>query len=284
MKIFTSRRSRLLAAGSITSAAIAVSLMPFNMGGCSAGGLNVTNLVEGTKTLAQSAALSEKNEPAIGESVALQATNRYPIYPDKELTRYVTLVGRTVGSASTQPGLNYYFAILDTPEVNAFSAPHGFVFVTRGAIARMKDESELAGVLAHEIGHVCKHHGLNAVRSANTAKGMGQLASSAGNVAQFSSAIDGGSEVILNTGFSQPQENEADAEGVKFVTAAGYDPNGYLHFLQRMAAEQGRHSKVFSTHPGLGDRVKRVQDQINKMNNPGGETLADRFAANVTLK
>ena len=90
--------------------------------------------------------LSEKDEPALGEAVALQATNRYPIYPDENLNKYVTLVGRTVGAASAMPNVKYYFAVLDTDQVNAFSGPHGFVFITRGALAQMKDESELAAL------------------------------------------------------------------------------------------------------------------------------------------
>jgi len=276
--------TKLLFAGSLTTAAILLAMLPFNVGGCGVGGIDVGNAVGGITTLGKSASL-DKKEPEIGESVALQVTNRYPLYQDKNLTRYVTLVGRTVGASSSNPALKYYFGILDTPQANAFSAPHGFVFITRGALMRMKDESELAGVLGHEIGHICKQHGLRAVQSAATKQGLTQLAGSVTNIGQFANVVDAGGDVVLNTGFSEPQEDEADHEGVKFMAAAGYDPHGYLHFLQRIAAEQGKAGdKPFGTHPGMSDRVKRIQDQINKMNNPTGQTLADRFAANVTLR
>src|SRR5690348_7491565 len=135
MKFFKNRKV-LIAAGSITAAALVLSLVPFNMGGCAATNLDVASLVQGAGKGLRTLSLSEKDEPALGEAVALQATNRYPIYPDEKLNRYVTLVGRTVGAASAMPNLKYYFAILDTDQVNAFSGPHGFVFITRGALAQ----------------------------------------------------------------------------------------------------------------------------------------------------
>jgi predicted Zn-dependent protease len=283
MNLSLSKRKRTFAAGSVAAAALALAFVPFNMGGCSANNLNVNNIATGLTQVGHSVALGEKDEPALGEAVALQATNRYTIYQDQNLNRYVTLVGRTVATAArrTSP---YYFAILDTDEVNAFSAPGGYVFITRGAVQRMQDESELAGVLGHEIGHVCKHHGLNAAKDATLKQGAVTLASSESHAAQFNTLSDGLGTVILNTGFSQPQEEEADAEGVKYVVGAGYDPNGFVHFLQRMQQGQGHGLKLFSTHPGLGDRIKKVTDQIAKTGKGGqGATLPDRFAQNVTL-
>ncbi|MDB5302371.1 MAG: putative Peptidase Ste24p [Phycisphaerales bacterium] len=281
MKLSLSKRT--FAAGSLAATALALAFVPFNMGGCSGADLNVTNLVNGVQQVGHSMALGEKDEPALGEAVALQATNRYAIYQDQSLNRYVTLVGRTVATAAprTTP---YFFAVLDTDEVNAFSAPGGYVFITRGAIQRMKDESELAGVLGHEIGHVCKHHGLDAAKSATFKQGVVTAASSEGHAAQFNTLSDGLGTVILNTGFSQPQEEEADVEGVKYVVGAGYDPNGFVHFLQRMQQGQSHGLKLFSTHPGLGDRIKKVNDQIAKTGKGGqGATLADRFAQSVSL-
>ncbi|HEX4792201.1 MAG TPA: M48 family metalloprotease [Humisphaera sp.] len=284
MKAFLRNRKSIIAAGAIISAAAVALLLPFNMGGCGVGGIDVGNAVGGITTLGKSASITEKDEPSLGETVAIQVTNRYPVYPDANLNRYVTLVGRTVAASSSMPGIDYYFAVLDTPEANAYSGPHGFVMITRGAVAKMKDESELAGVLGHEIGHICKHHGLDAVHSAMTKQGLVQLAGTSAKFSAFSQGAGALGDTILNTGFSQPQEMEADAEGVKFMAAAGYDPNGYLHLLQRFAAEQGRGVKLFATHPGMNDRVKKIQDQITKMKSTGGATNADRFAANVTLK
>jgi predicted Zn-dependent protease len=261
MKLLTPRKT-LLAAGSITAAALILSVIPFNMGGCAATNLDVGTLVQGGGKLVQTAKITEKDEPSLGEAVALQVTNRYPVSRDKALTRYVTLVGRTVGAASTMPNLKYYFAVLDTDQVNAFSGPHGYIMITRGALRMMRNESELAGVLGHEIGHVCKHHGLDAVHAAGTAEAFKTMARSEQHAAVFTQGADNLGDIILNTGFSQPQEEQADEQGVIFMTKAGYNPDGYLHFLQRIESEQGSSGHPFGTHPGIKDRVKRVGDQI----------------------
>jgi predicted Zn-dependent protease len=223
--------------------------------------------------------ITEKQEDSIGQSVAVQATNRWNIYPDATLNKYVTLVGRTVGAASPASSLKLYFAVLDTNDVNAFSGPHGYIFVTRGAIAKMRDESELAGVLGHEIGHIVKHHGRDAVIKAGQEQGLLTAAKGANeHIAQFGNLADIGGNAVINVGFSEPQEKQADAEGVKYVIAAGYDPDGFLHFLQRIAQEQGAGGKPFGTHPGAADRVALVSAQITKAGAGGqGATLADRF-------
>jgi len=284
MKLLTPRKT-LLAAGSITAAALILSVIPFNMGGCSATNLDVATLVQGGGKLVQTASITEKDEPSLGEAVAIQVTNRYPISRDKALTRYVTLVGRTVGAASTMPNVKYYFAVLDTDQVNAFSGPHGYIMITRGALKMMHNESELAGVLGHEIGHVCKHHGLDAVHAAGTAEAFKTMARSEQHAAVFTQGADNLGDIILNTGFSQPQEEQADEQGVIFMTAAGYNPDGYLQFLQRIQSEQGSSGHPFGTHPGIKDRVKRVGDQIARAGTSGkGATLEDRFKVNVVLR
>ena len=273
---------KLIAAGSLVSVALLATLVPLNMGGCGVGGVDVGNALTGMTNVGKGLTLDQKKEePNLGISVVDQVTNRYPVDPDQSLNRYVTLVGRTVAASSSLPTIDYYFAVVDSPDVNAFSGPHGYVMITRGAVMNMKDESELAGVLGHEIGHICKHHGFDAVKGAMIKQGGMEVASSMQKVSPFTQGAGALGDIVLNTGFSQPQEEEADGEGVKFVTAAGYDPHGYLRFLQRMADMQGKGGKIFSTHPGMGDRIKRVQDQLKKMNNPTGQTLADRFAANV---
>jgi predicted Zn-dependent protease len=280
------RLPSIFAAGSLLAALVVLAFVPFNMGGCNAGSVDVTSIVQGTQQLGKSVAMSEKDEPALGQSVAVQATNRYPLYHDQALTRYVTLVGRVVGASSARPDIVYYFGILDTDKVNAFSGPHGYVFITRGALMRMHDESELAAVLGHEIGHICKQHGLAAVKSATFTQGALKVASGASKeAAAFGNASDALSNIVLNVGFSEPQEDEADAQGVKYAIAAGYNPDGYLHFLQRLLKEQGAGGKPFDTHPGLGDRVKRVAIQIAKASASGqGASLEDRFKATVVLR
>lgn len=281
----------LIAAGSLTSAAIVFAFVPFNMGGCAASdiaansvGVPVSGLVNsgvgaGVKTV-RTASLRE--EP-LGEAVAVNVTNRYGLSSDDNLNRYVTLVGLTVASVSPRPELRFYFGVLDTDEVNAFSGPNGYVMITRGALHHMQDESELAGVLSHEIGHVCKRHGIQAAQGAGFIDAGMTLAQGSGYYAQFGQAADGVVEVITTKGFSQPQEDEADAAAVEYVTAAGYDPAGYLHFLQRLQQSRRKGGlKLMSTHPGLDERVNRVSAEVAATGKAGkGAMLAERFALNV---
>ena len=272
-------RKRIVLGGSLLATLALLATVPFNMGGCGAGNINVMGMLNAGDKFRKAAGLDQRQERAIGESVSLAATNQYGVTSNEQLAQYVVLVGQTIASRTERADQPWVFGVLDTDKVNAFSGPGGYVWVTRGAIAQMQDESELAGVLAHEIGHVVKHHGLDAAKNAGYADAFATAASSADNrVAALGDLSDKMVDIIMNTGFSQPQEFEADAEAVKYVAAAGYDPNGLLHFLQRIASQQQSGQQVFSTHPGMNDRVKRIQSQIASAGTGGkGATLKDRF-------
>jgi len=233
--------------------------------------------------LANAEAMSEKDEDTLGQSVGVALTNRYGLVQDEKVLQYVTLVGLTVATASPNPNGNYVFGVLNTNDVNAFSGPNGYVFVTRGLLSRLKDEAELAGVLAHEVAHVCSHDGLHQVQAAERRAAASEaLAAAHSEAERFSRVLDMGVDVLTKQGYSQPQEFDADKAGVKIMAAAGYDPQSYLRFLQRLQQEEGSSGggELMSSHPGVGSRVQRVSQQIATMK-PGGATLAERFASNV---
>ncbi|MBI1893279.1 MAG: M48 family metalloprotease [Candidatus Rokubacteria bacterium] len=146
--------------------AIAIGLASGLLGvGCQAG-LDVGSVMTGVMTYAPAVkgAFTDMDEPQeieLGRAVTAGIGARYRVLRDRELTRYVALVGSAVAAHSERPDLRYYFAVLDAPEVNAFAAPGGFVFVTRGALGLMRDEATLAGVLGHEVGHIALRHGVN---------------------------------------------------------------------------------------------------------------------------
>ncbi len=283
---------RLAAAGTIVAAAVMLALAPLNMGGCSAGTLGdavggavggtTGNLISASGKGVQAATLSERQENAMGQSVSVAIVNQYGLDPNVALNKYVALVGSAVVSTSPRPDLPFVFGVLDSDEVNAFAGPAGYVMITRGAIMRMQDESELAGALAHEIGHVIAKHGLEAMRTAGYADALATAAKSSEELAKFGQATDSVVDTVVKKGYSQPQESRADLLAVDYVIAAGYDPNGYHRFLQRMAATKtsGGHAAM-STHPGLGDRANRVAAKIKEKGNPAGATLADRFKKHV---
>jgi predicted Zn-dependent protease len=231
--------------------------------------------------------LSEKDEDTIGQSVAVSVTNSFPLVRSDNLQRYVNLVGLTVANASPNPGGNWVFGVVDTPMVNAFSGPNGYVFITRGALELMLDEAALAGVLAHEIAHVANHDGLKQVQ-ANQQKGALVKAMQAADsrTAQLAALADNGVDVITKQGYDQPQEFKADEDAVRIVSAAGYDPNSYLAFLRRLQASAGagRGGSVMSTHPGIASRLARVDAAIRALPPAAptpGATLQPRFTSNM---
>src|SRR5919112_399436 len=216
MKLKHQRRYVLCAA-----ALLMLSLVPLNMGGCASGGGGLAgignvvggavggttgNLIRAGGTAGEAMSLNEAHEPALGQSVAVAVTNRHPLTNDLALNKYVGLVGLTIASVTAQPDANWVFGVLESDEVNAFSGPSGYVMITRGALRQMQDESELAGVLAHEIAHVVHKHGLEAVKSAGLKKAGVQAATSSDESGQFTQMADGVTDVVLG-GFGKKEEN-----------------------------------------------------------------------------
>lgn len=231
--------------------------------------------------------IDEPEEIELGRAVAANLGSRYPLLRDRALTRYVTMVGNAVAAESERPDVRYRFAVLDTPEVNAFAAPGGFIFVTRGALAAMRDEATLAGVLAHEIAHVALRHGIDDVKAAKrkhlAVVGVQQGLAQTG-VRAFSGLIalaaDAVADQIVLKGFSRADESAADRAGIAYAGRVGYDPAGLRDFLQALnqrSAQDASMSRFFATHPPTGDRLSEVTPLVQAR--PGGVRNPERFAA-----
>lgn len=270
---------RLLARGSVLALLGLVATTPLNMGGCSMSNVNLGGMIQGGGQALQGATLSEKDELAIGESAVCAITSQYPLSSDEKLNHYVNLVGLTVASACPRDDIQFCFGVLETDEVNAYSAPGGFVLITRGAIMRMEDEAELAGVLAHEIGHIVLRHGFDVTKAAMQAEGLATMAKSASPDQQLGAGADGLSRTLLSQGWEQPQEFSADDEAVHYLVRANYDPAGFERFLKKLEASGGT---LMSTHPARHERVAKVSAMIDKLAARGtGQTLKSRFEQNV---
>ena len=230
--------------------------------------------------------ISPAVEDGMGQSVAVSLTNTYQLTKDEKLNKYVSLVGLTVVNASNRPVGNWQFGVLESPEVNAFAGPNGYIFVTRGALNRMDNEAQLAGVLAHEVTHVLHHHGLEGVRDdakgqlakdlfdihVNDPTGTGLVKSMAGPAIKK----------VVTSPYNQGQEHDADQTAIKLLVAAGYDPTGLPQFLEKLQSAGGG---PFSTHPGQPDRIKRTRAQIAQLGGPNkGKLLQERFKKNVVVK
>ena len=142
--------------------------------------------------------MSEQEETELGKGIAANLLGAAPLVPDAALQTYVNRIGKWLAMHSERPGLPWHFGVLDTDSVNAFAAPGGYVFITRGLLLQMRDESELAGVLAHEISHVIERHALETMRKGTLAEfagdTLGQALRNEGS-AEFTRIISAGTEV-----------------------------------------------------------------------------------------
>lgn len=224
--------------------------------------------------------VSPADEDGMGQAVAVTLTNTYPLTDDVDLNKYVAMVGLTIANASDRPVGNWQFGVLESEDVNAFAGPNGYIFVTRGALDRMDNEAQLAGVLAHEVTHVLHHHGLHGVRQGATVDFAKTLADThikdpTGLVKQLATPAVA---TVVKNGYGQPQELDSDANAIRLMVAAGYDPNGLPEFLQKLESGGGG---PFSTHPGKPQRISRARALIAQLGNPEGQRLEERFQASV---
>jgi len=224
-----------------------------------------------------------EQEQAIGQASAAKLINVFHVYENPDMTRYVNLVGNTVARQSGRSA-PYHFAILDTDVVTAVSLPGGYIFITRGALANLHNEAELAGVLAHEVAHVDRRHLEKEIRAQKTAQFAKEEAAS--HVPAGAELINIAGSVVtraLTLQVSRDKESEADKVGVEFSSKAGYDPTGLRNFLQFLVAvpatPQTKQALGLwgSTHPPLADRINSLNSQLS--NYPAtGQKLAERYA------
>lgn len=225
-----------------------------------------TNMTDLVGLLSQSLEqIDEPKEIEIGRQLSAVLLGAKPLHPNLALQRYVNRLGRWIGLQSPRPDLPWTFAVLDDPGYNAFAAPGGYVFITKGLIDQLADESELAGILAHEISHVAGKHHLKAMRkTAQTGLLTRAIAS------QFSNQLAGGlSSQLLNLGrdlyakgLDQEDELEADRTGVALATRAGFDPYGLVAVLQQLRTatpDNPLFTLSISTHPPAQVRLDQLE-------------------------
>jgi predicted Zn-dependent protease len=224
--------------------------------------------------------ISTAKEIEIGRGIAATIAGRYPVATDSALTRYVNLVGLTVASQDPRGDIQYHFAVLETPDVNAFAAPGGYVFVTRGALDLMQSEAELAGVLAHEVGHVNRRHVINQIRKSDTMREVRDQLDIQGST--LDKVVGTGTNTLF-MGLSRSDELEADSLGLEYASAAGYDPGGLAAFIGHLNAHagEGALAAFFATHPKPDERVDRLIAIAAREHLAGGADLEARFRAYV---
>ncbi len=223
--------------------------------------------------------ISDSDEQKVGEAISEKIRARYGVVQDAAVHKYVGLVGMALAQASSRSGLTWHFIVLDTDGVNAFAAPGGYVHITRGALGLIKNEAELADVLAHEITHVTEKHTMKALQK-NKALQMGANETLTGNAAYFSAFVDKAFEAILD-GFGRGEELESDSKGIVLANKLGYQPAGLGAFLTRLTdRNKGATQKqgLFASHPEMQERLDKLSKQIGDQKLDGTITLEARYA------
>lgn len=224
---------------------------------------------------------TEDEEADIGRVVSARILATYPLAKGDKVQQYVTLVGNTVAAYSSRPTLEWHFAVIDAPYVNAFSAPGGFVFVTNAALKQMHSEAELAAVLGHEIAHVTQKHILKEIKRSNVI-GAGVTFAKDTSSGSFLNDEMGDKisklayEKLFTTGLGRRDEEEADTIGTEIAAAAGYKASEFLTFLEDLKKIEGTSSMkmLVATHPRPEDRIGYLK---SKLRNDSGVVLAERW-------
>ncbi len=223
--------------------------------------------------------MSEAQEIQAGRENDAQIRGEMGVYSDRALEEYVAGVGMRLAAISERPSLAWHFTVVDSPAINAFALPGGYVYVTRGILAFLDDESQLAGVLGHEIGHVTARHSVQQY-SKSTGAQVGLILGSifAPGGAQTAQLGAAGIGVLLLKN-SRDDEAQADQLGVRYASRAGWDPAGVPRMLTTLArVEEASDTKGvpnwLATHPAPQDRVQRVQAAVQQ-----AEAGAQRFAS-----
>jgi len=224
--------------------------------------------------------VSEEEELKIGQDVSAKIRQRFGVVQSVPVHKYVTLVGLTLARQSERPGLPWTFIVLDTDGVNAFASPGGIVHITRGALGLIKSEAELAGVLAHEIGHVAHKHTVNAIKKNKTVT-LGTSETLSNRAPFVDKLANKAYEMVLENKFDRGDEMDADKVSVTLTEKGGYSPGTLAAFLERLDdrnKDQPAQNGLFASHPETKERIAAIRKLAGAKTGPTVET---RYKANI---
>jgi predicted Zn-dependent protease len=222
--------------------------------------------------------VDERAEIEMGRQADRVVVARLGLLPNGALQKYVSAVGARVAARSERPGLAWRFRVLDEPSVNAFALPGGFVYVTRGLLAHLNSEAELAVVLGHEIAHVAARHSAVRASQARVASlGLGLIGLASPGIAGGGELAAAGLEATLLE-LGREHEREADVVALRYATRCGYAPRAMRAVLRLLAqvedaAAPASAARVLSTHPGARDRLVAIEPRLDR----GGSLLGAAY-------
>lgn len=222
----------------------------------------------------ESLLIPEETEIELGAEYHVQILDEMPeLVGDPAIAAYIDSMGQHIASVTDRADLTWHFTVLDSEDVNAFAIPGGYLYVTVGLLRMAVSGAEVAGVIAHEIGHVTARHGVQSMETYVFAEGISDLLGDEDLGPLVSGAIQAGAGLT----FSQDQELEADSLGVGYAIAAGYNPWGIVHFFEALRELEGTPRRneddilsflddlgeLFSTHPPTDERITNVKGLID---------------------
>jgi predicted Zn-dependent protease len=244
-------------------------------------GQNAVDAVSASARAISSAAeeITPEQEYYIGRAVAANILSSYKVWNGKPaLTSYLNLICTAITINSPRPDIynGYHVAILDSNEINAFATSGGHIYVTRGLINAAQSEDALAGVIAHEVAHIQLKHGIKAIRNSRITQALivtGAAAAGAVTGMDVNQLTDVFNESIgeivttmINNGYSQTQEFEADNTAMKLMASAGYSPSGLIDMLRELAKVQTGSSGFGKTHPTPAQRISNAERSVKSYN------------------
>ena len=237
--------------------------------------------------------ISESQEIQMGREYNAQILRQNPVYQDQELQDYVQTIGQSLAAKSHRPNLVYRFTVIDSPDINAFALPGGYIYINRGLMSYLSSEEELAAVLGHEIGHVTARH---SVQQYSQSQLMGILSAAieinagrtAGNIANLASGA-------LLSGYGRDMELEADDLGAQYIFQDGYSPQGMYQVLsvlkdqevysKKIAEQRGQEPRsyhgVFASHPSNDLRLQEVLNNVSNTYPKGEEKKKDLYLKKI---
>ncbi|MGH7575985.1 MAG: M48 family metallopeptidase [Longimicrobiales bacterium] len=243
--------------------------------------------VAGTGAVAASCSISQQREIELGQQYAADINRQLPIVDDAAVNRYINALGDEIAVHGDRD-IDYRFYIVNSDIVNAFAVPGGFVYVNRGLVEAADNMSELAGVIAHEIGHVEERHSveqMERLQGANLGLNLAYILLGRRPSGVERAAIDVGGGLVFSS-YSRKAEEEADQTAIALLVAADINPEGLVTFFDELLEQRSRRpsqlEQWFSTHPLTEDRIDHVQQVIDRTPGaqaPGLQTQSNAFAA-----
>jgi len=221
---------------------------------------------------------SEEEELQLGMAFSEEVEGEYPVLKDQSITDYVSEMGQNLARHSKRPDIPYHFKVVDTKTVNAFALPGGYVYINRALLDLVDDESELAGVIGHEIGHIVGRHGTKQLSKKlvlagiliGAAEAIGQKSEKWGAITQIAGSLG---FFLGMMKYSRDDEREADWLAINEIYRAGYNPQGMVtlfdEFKKLHQRNPSRFEQFFLSHPNADERIENMEQELSKLHYKG---------------